>query len=97
MNLYIARDFDGSLFLYTIKPELWGLAWDIPHRLKLKANDCPSLELKTNMFPDVKFEDKKYKTIKFEEFIRYIIAYNGQIMQDPEEKAFAKLMTRLAL
>lgn len=97
MNLYIARDFDGSLFLYAIKPNRYDFVWDVDPKYKRSANNIPSVELNTMMYIDVTWCDPEPKTITLEEFVKMIIIYNGKIFVDQELKDMSNIMNRLSL
>lgn len=56
-NLWVARDKDGSLFLFTTKPKKHSKDnyWFVDSSLYLLKE---SLQLPTDMFPQVKWEDE---------------------------------------
>lgn len=97
MNLFVARDFDGSLYLYAMKPRKYDLCWDIEPRYKKAANIIPSAELNTQMFIDVAWSDANPKIITLEELVELILIYNGKIFVDKKLKEFSKILNRLSL
>ena len=55
--MWIARDSDGELWIYTIKPVkkedlgVWGFDWEIS-----QGNGC---KINSDMFPEVKWSDEE--------------------------------------
>ena len=55
--MWLARDSDGELFMYDVKPVkkedlgVWGFDWDTP-----QGDSC---EINSDMFPEVKWSDEE--------------------------------------
>ncbi len=57
MNFYLARDRNGSLFLYKGKPKRNNSYWYIDSIDIDGTTDF--INLSSNLFPDIKWEDKE--------------------------------------
>lgn len=56
LKAWVARDYDGSLYMYTAKPKKMRVTWYAPKVCYMKLYD--------SLFPEVKWEDEEPKEIK---------------------------------
>ena len=56
LKAWVARDYDGSLYMYTDKPEKESDLWHAPGAGDMKLDD--------SLFSEVKWEDEEPKEIK---------------------------------
>lgn len=56
LKAWVARDEDGSLYMYTDKPQKMRVTWYAPKVCYMKLYD--------SLFPEVKWEDEEPKRIK---------------------------------
>lgn len=57
--MYIARDKNGSLFIFEEKPYKSVIEW-----VNSNMNDCEIMEISASLFPEVKWEDEEPTEIK---------------------------------
>ena len=56
IEAWVARDYDGSLYIYTAKPEKKSDFWHAPGAGYMKLDD--------SLFPELKWSDEEPKEIK---------------------------------
>ena len=56
IEAWVARDYDGSLYMYTAKPKKRSEYWNVPESGSMKLDD--------SLFPEVQWSDEEPKEIK---------------------------------
>lgn len=92
MKFWIARDYDGELWVYPRKPIL-----DVDiYKIDFSLEDSSSFELSTNLFPEITFENSPQEIeLKLSNFTSkqltrdYFAKHNWEIIiPEPDENGF---------